>query len=169
MKKYCSALLTLAFAFTFTLTCQKALAQQLCAGTSCSCGGSIIAGPCASGWCCKPNVADCVCSFYSSQCKCGPGSAGAHTDPTASVVPPVNEQNALDFAAYFNSFEFSSTQSKEIAAKLSTLIASSQNNDSALYELTASRLELLSRNLPPGEKSKANAWVAGKGGTIFIE
>lgn len=144
------------------------MAQQKCAGTSCTCGSSLIAGGCSSGVCCKPNEASCSCAFYSNSCKCGPPGATSSTAGT-STVPIVYEQNAQEFASYLNSSDFSSAESKEIAAKLPTLIAAARNNDPVLYDVAANQLEILSNNLPSAEKKKANAWVAARGGTVFIQ
>lgn len=153
-----------------TLLSHTTMAQAKCANTSCVCGGSIIAGGCSIPVCCKPNVATCQCSFFSNSCKCAPELGGVGSGGIGEVsVPTVYEQNAYDFAAYLNSSYFASLQSKEIAAKLPTLIVASQNKDAELYDATAKRLEFLAKNLPSEEKSKANTWVAGRGGTVFIQ
>ena len=170
MKKYISKILGLSMAFALTLSSYAAMAQAKCANTSCVCGGSIIAGGCSISVCCKPNVATCQCSFFSNSCRCAPetGSTGGGSIGEVSV-PTVYEQNVYDFASYLNSSDFASAQSKEIAAKLPTLITASQNKDAALYDATANRLEILANNLPAVEKSKANAWVTARGGTVFIQ
>lgn len=169
MKKHVSIVTGMAMTFALMMFAYNATAQAKCAGTSCACGGSIIAGGCSVPNCCKPLVAICDCSFFSNKCRCtGDGGGGGATTGMA-YVPTVNESNANDFAAYLNSSDFISTQSKEIAAKMPTLIVASQNKNAALYDATADSLESLARNLPSAEKSKANAWVAARGGTVFIQ
>lgn len=166
MKKYVSIVTGMAMTFAWMLFSYNAMAQAKCAGSSCQCGGSIIAGGCATGWCCRPNVAVCECAFFSNRCRCAPDGAGS---VISTDVPVVHEQNANAFASYLNSPDFSSAQSKEIAAKLPTLITASQNKNADVYYTTADNLEALAKSLPPAEKSKANAWVAARGGTVFIE
>lgn len=169
MKKYVSIVTGMAMTFALALFASNAMAQAKCAGTSCACGGSIIAGGCTVPNCCKPLVAICECSFFSNKCRCiGEGSGGGATAGIA-YVPTVNEANANDFAAYLNSSDFISAQSKEIAAKMPTLIVASQDKNASLYDTTAESLESLARSLPSAEKSKANAWVAARGGTVFIQ
>lgn len=154
----------------FVFTAQEAVAQESgtgtkCNGTSCSCGGSIIAGSCSIKDCCKPNIARCDCHFYSSHCSCLPEGSSFEGVP----IPPVYEQNILEFANLLNSAAFNSAESKAIAQKLPVLISSSRSNDNLLYFGTSVELDQLSRKLPASEKQKVNAWIGNKGGTVFIE
>ncbi len=156
----------------FLCSAQLAISQESgtvprCNPTSCSCGGSLIAGSCSVRDCCKPNVANCVCNFYSSRCDCLPAGSGASL--TGVLIPPIYEQNILEFANLLNTTAFSSIESKAIAQKLPLLISAARNNNSQLYFGTSEELENLSRRLPAAEKQLANNWVSSKGGSVFLE
>lgn len=157
-----SILFLLAFSFQQGFA-QRGDTPEACAGSSCSCGGSILAGSCSSGWCCKPNIASCQCNFFSSKCSCGPAGA------SSLVIPTIYEDNILALSQYFKSNVFASSQSKTLAAKLPGLITAVRNQDVELYYGTSDELEAIARQLPASEKQLANNWVAARGGTVFLE
>ncbi|MCC6413840.1 MAG: hypothetical protein IT270_19480 [Saprospiraceae bacterium] len=125
--------------------------------TSCECGGSIIAGGCKSGKCCKPNLPYCDCAFYSNRCGCG-----------ATYMPPVNEDGALGMARFIESGAFTSPQAAFIAKNLYVLIKANKAGNTDLYYATSEQLENATRQLPAGEKQRINDWIISQGSKVLL-
>ena len=133
------------------------LAQEIPNCKYCECSSTIIAGSCNSGKCCKPNVPDCDCTFYSNKCSC-----------MGSTMPPVNEDGALGMARFIESGSFTSPQAAFIAQNLYVLIKANKAGNADLYYSTSEQLENTSRQLPANEKQRINNWILSRGSTVLL-
>jgi len=169
MKTRISSIFTSALFFISFLISQSAFAQnpEGCAGSDCSCGGTLFGTGCKSGWCCKPNVAECLCTTFYSKCSCGPGSASGPS-MTIPVITELNEKNYQDFSAFFLSKQFSSAEAQSIGNDLKAIVVAARNNDVALFYAIGARLDATAEKLPLLEKQRANSWLSGHGQTVLI-